>query len=115
MSRRLQKCLPEIEKILSIKNKNKQKLELRKLSRKECFYLTIKEIARNIIKGNIDMSPSDKKMLRRYKSKIENIACNQNKRKRTQSVIQSGGWLSIALPILIPLITDLISKHGTRS
>jgi hypothetical protein len=72
------------------------------------------EIVLNLLKGNINMPPEQKKELASYKQlfrKLINTCCTKkhkvtNKSKARRIINQSGG----ALPVLIPLLNPLISK-----
>lgn len=93
----------------------KQKELLKQFGKKECFYLALKEIARNLIKGNIKVSEKQRKLLNKHRKVIVNLACKENKKNRIKTVSQVGGFMGVALPLVLTLVTELIRSHGSRS
>jgi len=69
------------------------------------------EILYNVVTGTIHITPSQKAKLRRQKKKlIELINLPSLKSRRTFIYKQKGGFLSLLLPALIPLVSNLISS-----
>jgi len=68
------------------------------------YHLALKEIAVNIIKGNVNTDSQTKSKLKKHKKIICSFVKNKNcLNKRKKLVVQSGGWLWF-----IPLITSII-------
>lgn len=104
MSQNLRNCLKDLEFVSKVKCSKTQKSLLRYMSKSPKYYLALKEIAVNIIKGNVSADSRTKTKLKRHKNVICAIAKNKNcLNKRKKLVIQSGGWLWF-----IPLITSII-------
>jgi hypothetical protein len=70
----------------------------------------ISECSRNIIKGNVDLAPSQFNRLRKHRTALRQLARKSglSVQKRKQ-IIQRGGFL----PALIPLIGTLASTVGS--
>jgi len=104
MSENLKACLPLLEaysKLQPVKRKQLVAVFER------CIFRAIQEMAGNLIAGNIQMSDSNKKSLRRYKKPL--IALSNKKLSHTQTrriINQSGRGF---LPALIPLVIAAIS------
>ncbi len=105
MSENLKYCLKDLEYASKIKCEKTRKYLLIYLSKSPKYYLALKEIAINIIKGNVDIDNKTKKKLSKHKKNIYSLILKNKPylRDRKKLVIQSGGWLWI-----IPLITSII-------
>jgi hypothetical protein len=105
MSENLKYCLKDLEFVSKIKCEKTQKSLLMYLSKSPKYYLALKEIALNVIKGNVDIDNKTKKKLSKHKKNIYSLVLKNKLRSRNRKklVIQSGGWLWI-----IPLITSII-------
>lgn len=110
MSNLLRKQMPLIQAICKSNPTTKRKL-LSTLSDNKDFYSAVSEICLNICKGNVKLSSKIKNQLKPYKSCIINFAgktkCVQ---KRKKLIKQSGGFLSIVLPIIASVLTDILLK-----
>jgi hypothetical protein len=104
MSQNLRNCLKDLEFVSKIKDSKTQKNLLKYISNSPKYHMALKEIAVNVIKGNVKTNIKTKNKLRKHKKVISELAKSKNcAAKRKKLVIQSGGWLWI-----IPLITSLI-------
>jgi len=103
MSKHLLSCFKDLELISKYNEKDRQKL-LKILSKNPKYYLGLKEIAVNLIKGNIDLEPKVKRKLLKQRKVIRKFTKNNNKIQRKKIVIQSGGWLWI-----LPIIQSILS------
>lgn len=69
------------------------------------------EIIYNVVTGAVHITPTQKARLRRHKKKlIELINLPSLRSRRTYIYKQKGGFLSLLLPAVIPLISNLISS-----
>ena len=69
----------------------------------------ISEIALNLLKGVIELTPQQKKRLSRYKKEFRSLAKkNVSVGKKRKILVQKGG--SAALAALIPLVLSLLSS-----
>lgn len=104
MSQNLQNCINELQLVAKMKSRAAQKKLLKQLAKENCFYNAIKEIAVNVADSNIPLNADLKKKIRKHRHIIRELA-KRSKRKNIKAVIQSGG----ALSLLIPLVTALLS------
>ena len=108
MSQNLKNYYRDLEFISKIKCK-KTKLALMKyISNDPKVYSALREIALNVIKGNVNIDKKTKNKLSKHKKNIYGI-CKKSKicaKDRKKLVVQTGGWLWI-LPIVSSII-DLI-------
>ncbi len=105
MSENLKYCHKDLEFVSKIKCENTQKILLMYLAKSPKYYLALKEIALNVIKGNVYINNKTKKKLSKHKKNIYSLVLKNKlySRDRKKLVVQSGGWLWI-----IPLITSII-------
>ena len=109
MSQNLRNCLKDLEFVSKIKCNKTQKNLLKYMSKSPKYYIALREIAINVIKGNVETDKKTKNRLRKSKKVICDLVKTKNcLAKRKKLVVQSGGWLW-----LVPLISsviDLLSK-----
>ena len=106
MSENFKKCVNHLVFIKGLPPKTR-KTALSKLACNICYYKSIKEIAKNIVKQNIKV-----KNLKPIKTHWKNIVDisgvrklkKRNKTTRKNLVIQSGGWIWAVLPAVLSLI-----------
>lgn len=102
MSERLRECIHDLAFVAKLKPKTR-KIVLKELKDKK-YYYALKEIARNTIKKNVDISKV--KLNKKDKKNIINIACNKAKSKRKRLIVQSGGWISWIIPLVFTLLKN---------
>lgn len=72
------------------------------------------EICDNLLKGNIPLTPKDKKRLERYRKQIRFLAEHKGKNIKAKRVriLQKGGaaFLPILLPSLLTIAAELLRK-----
>lgn len=74
---------------------------------------TICECTLNALEGNIPLTSSQKKSLRKYKSPLRKIATKKGSLfSKKKLIIQNGGFLNILVPAALSVLTNLI--HGVR-
>lgn len=104
MSERLRSCLTDLEFVSKLKPKTR-KIVLKELAAiKKDYYLALKEIAKNTVKRNIDISKT--KLSKRAKQNILSLAHNKSKKQRKRLLVQSGGWISWIVPLVISLLQN---------
>jgi hypothetical protein len=109
MSQNLRNCLKDLEFVSKIKCNKTQKNLLKYMSKSPKYYIALREIAINVIKGNVETDEKTKNRLRKNKNVIYNLVKSDNcSAKRKKLVVQSGGWLWL-LP-LISSVIDLLLK-----
>jgi len=110
MNERFTKCVNHLDFIRGLPKKAR-KVALAKLSCDSCYYKSIKEIAKNIVKQNIKLK--NLKVIKTHWKNIVDISGvrkikKRNKKTRRNLVIQSGGWIWSVLPVVISLLGSLI-------
>ena len=93
MSKNLRSTLIELNFVANIKSKKLQKQLLTYLSKIKKYRLAIREIALNLIKGNIKIDKPIKLKLSRYKKQI----LGSNKTLNKKYIVQSGGYIGFYL------------------
>lgn len=69
------------------------------------------ECAYNILRGNVALTPSQKKSLTKYKKQIRQVADKKTILKRKRQIVQKGGFLPALLaPLLSSVIAPLAGK-----
>ena len=64
----------------------------------------------NVLKGNVPMTPYQKRRLRRYKKDLRALVNRKVSVKRKKTVLQKGGFLSALLPPLIGVLGSLFTR-----
>ena len=108
MSSNLKKWLPILKIISEISDKKLQIQLIKYYSRKKNFNLSLREIFKNVIKGNVRMSVYKKRKLQKIKKNIYSLAYEKNLNSKivSKNFRQSGG----SLFYVIPLIASLLMK-----
>jgi hypothetical protein len=105
MSRNLKECIKELELVGSFKDGRMRKALLTRLAKKKCIYLALQEIAQNIINKNVRLSKNNYKALSKHRKLIRSLAAGKGKKHLKQRMIrQSGGFITAALPLILPLL-----------
>lgn len=72
---------------------------------------SLSEIALNILKGNVSLSPQHKKKLKKHKEKLRNLAQkNISFKKRKGLLVQRGGFLPLLLAPALSLLGGLAGR-----
>jgi hypothetical protein len=113
MSNNLKRCASVLSLVSRIRNKSLRDSILREISCDDHIYDALSELAVNTLKGNVPLTKRQKEKLRRQKRFISSLSCDRKKhslRKRKYLVRQSGGYLATVLPIIVTLLSELLSK-----
>ena len=105
MSVHLKKHFRDLEFISKIKCPKTKKALMQYIAKDPKIYKALREIALNIIEGNVTIDKKAKNRLSKHKKTIYGI-CKRSKvsaKQRKKLVVQSGGWLWI-----LPLVTSVI-------
>ena len=76
---------------------------------------TFAECCKNLIKGNVPLSPAQRAQLRRHKQGLRQVAQRTTSNKRKKEILQQrGGFLGALLTAVLPLaiqgVTQIIKK-----
>ncbi len=66
------------------------------------------EIALNVIKGNVPLSPAQKRKLTPYKTGLREVVKKRVSLKKRKQVFQRGGFLGTLLATLTPLVIESV-------
>ena len=99
MSANLKKYLPVLLTLADIRDKKLSAALLKYYSKKVNFRKALREISRNVIKGNVPLSKHRKARIRQFRDNIYSVARSPDQRH----IVQTGGWLW-----LIPTIASLL-------
>jgi len=111
MSDNLRACLLILKAISRIKNYKARQKILNEFNGEECIYKAIKEMAVNVVNGNIKLSRIQRTKLAKYKSFIKEAAKPTNsKLKRKRVIVQSGGFLPYLVPVVLSLLSSILAK-----
>ncbi len=112
MSKNLRACLSNMNMVCETKNTKVKKSLLNAMSCEDCYFKALFEIVTNISKGNLKLTNIEKKKLRKHIKLMEQILAKPEKEaRRALAVKQSGGFLNIVIPALIPVISEIL-KHA---
>lgn len=110
MSANLRACIEKLRMIAAIRDPELRRKVLTSLA-DDCLYKALNEIAINTVARKVPLTLKQKRRLRKFKVKIQNLTCKTNSnRKRKQLVAQSGGFLPILIPAIASVITSLIAS-----
>ena len=72
---------------------------------------TLSETAKNLLLGNIPMTPRQKLKLKPHKKKIKYLALKKNSISRKKRMLQRGGfWIPLLATLAGSLVTDFIKQ-----
>ena len=83
--RLLQKASPRVRRSMLKSHCNKD------------FILCMCECAKNLLKGNVPLSPAQLRTLRRHKQKLRQLAVKKTSLAKKKKLVQSGGFLGSLL------------------
>jgi len=104
----MKKFLPLLNRISKLENKEKR--QYAKHCNKE-FLDCISECAKNILRGNVQLSSKQKTALRRNRQSLRRLSIKKTSLKKKRHIIQKGVFLgAIIVPILVTLGASLVSS-----
>jgi hypothetical protein len=74
------------------------------------FIECICQCARNVIKGNIPLTPAQLNALRRKKKALKQLVLKKTSLAKKRKLIQSGGFLGALLPPIISVLGSLLGS-----
>jgi len=104
MSNRTRNYLPILKRI--------QRWERRQRNSSSCrakeFIDCVSECAKNVIKGNVPLKPTQLRRLRREISNVRVLASKKTSLKKKRRILQNGGFLSALLPPILGVLGSLL-------
>jgi len=110
----MRKFLPLLNRISKLGNKEKS--QYAKRCNKE-FLDCISECAKNILRGNVQLSTKQKTALRHNRQNLRRLSIKKTSLKKKRQIIQKGGFLgAIIAPVLATLGGSVLSSlFGNRN
>jgi hypothetical protein len=78
------------------------------------FINCVCECTKNIIKGNVNLTPSQKESLRRRKNTLHQLVLKKVSLKKKKKIIQSGGFLGAILGPIIGALGQFLGFGARR-
>lgn len=113
VSRSVEQSLPILKLLSNTRNFRLRTDILKQLKGDQTIFNALKEIVHNYKNGKIQTSKSQSRKLVKYNSLFDKFLCDKTKncsRKRNKVLVQSGGWLSILIPIAVEIISSLFRR-----
>ena len=111
MSKNLRKCMKTMRILCETKSKKIKTSILDEMCKQDCFFDALYEIVNNIYLKHIQFSSNQKRRLKKHIKLMECIHEHpKNPTKRKKIVKQTVGFLNLILPILLPVVGELISN-----
>ena len=74
------------------------------------FLYCISECAKNVIKGNVPLTDSQKTTMRRKKNDLRTLSVKKTSLRNRRQIIQKRGFLTALLPQVLSVRTSLLMK-----
>lgn len=68
------------------------------------------ECCLNILKGNVPLTPAQKKRLSRHKNNLRLLIKKKTSNKKRRQILQAGGFLPLLAPLLAPIVGGLVKS-----
>lgn len=82
----------------------KKRKQMLKQTKDREFICCVCEIAKNVLKGNVPLSMSQKSKLKRMKGSLRLLALKKTPVKKKKKIIQSGGFLGALLGPIVSIL-----------
>lgn len=111
MSENLKKQLPRMKFICEMRSLQQRVQLLKAFSKDEMFCKAVREICRNAVEKRIPFTDENRRKLLRYRKVIMSLAQKKRtKMKRHQRGLIHQTGTGIFLPIVIPLVAEIVSQ-----
>jgi len=107
MSRRVKMFLPVLRRIRKMGDKARRDY-VKKCNRE--FIDCVSEYAKDVIKGNVQMSGPQKANLRRRRKDARALAIKKTSLTKKRSILQKGGFLTALLPPVLSILSSMFRK-----
>jgi len=78
------------------------------------FVKTLSECSLNLLRGNVKLTPCQKKKLRKHRVHLRKLADKRVSLTSKKAIVQRGGFLLPLLGAVLPSIASLIFKHWEK-
>jgi len=108
MSKIMKKYASHLRKLHKMTDKEKEKM-VKKLKSDKEFVKCLCECAKNIIKGNVKLSDSQREKISRRKQSFRKLALKKTSLKEKQQIVQSGGFLGALLGPIVSVLGSIFA------
>jgi hypothetical protein len=111
MSQRLKKFAPYLRALHKARPK-----ERKAFAKKHCspeFLKCICECAKNVLVGNVALSPTHKRQLKRHKRLLRKLVLKKTSLKQKKNLIQRGGFLGALLGPIVKVLGGLFGANAS--
>lgn len=121
MSKNLRKCLKTMQLYCCSKSNKLKKSILNDMSKQKCFFDCLFEIVNNIKQQKIKLTTAQRGKLKKQAKLLYKIHRKpRSHNSRVRLVNQSGGFIQYILPVVAPIVVELIAnaiskKNNTNS
>ena len=105
----MSKTLKKYSSYLRVLQKSSPKVR-HKLARKNCspdFIKCICECAKNVLVGNVSLSPHHKRQLKRHRHSLRKLVLKKTSLNAKKKIVQSGGFLGALLGPIVKILGGL--------
>jgi len=107
MSERVKKFLPVLKRVRKFTDEAKRQY-VQKCNRE--FIDCISECAKNILKGHVPLTTSQKGKLRRNRNDLRALSVKKTSLRKKRRILQKGGFLGAILPPVLGILSSLFLK-----
>jgi hypothetical protein len=107
MTRRIQKHLSELKQLCRCGPKKRKEI-LKKGGRN--VKLCLSECALNVLKGNVPLNKKQFSKLKRHRKSLQNLSKKNITNKKSQQLVQRGGFLPLLLSPILGALTSAAIK-----
>jgi len=108
MSQTLKKYLPYLK--LLEKSSPKVRSELSKRNCSPEFIRCICECVKNVLVGNVNLTPEHKRRLKRHKRSLRKLVLKKTSLSEKKILVQSGGFLGALLGPIVKVLSSLFGS-----
>ena len=110
MPSRIARFAPTLRLLHGYNNERKKRWLKNNLDKEFVFCLC--ECAKNLLKGNVPLTPAQKKSLSRRKKELRDLSRKRVSLKKKKKIVQSGGFLGALLGPIISVLGGLFGGQN---
>ena len=110
MPSRIARFAPTLKLLHGYNNERKKRWLKKNLDKELVFCLC--ECAKNLLKGNVPLTPAQKKSLSRRKKELRDLSRKNVSLKKKKKIVQSGGFLGALLGPIISVLGGLFGGQN---
>ena len=109
MSERLRKFAPYLRALHKASSKQRRTLAKRNCSSE--FVKCVSECCKNILIGNVALTPTHKRQLKRHKGLLRKLALKKTPIREKKKLVQRGGFLGALLGPIVKILGGLFGAN----